>query len=1018
MILLGNGTRLVEAASELPDLRNARNVFADYETTSFDDKKAAIDPWHDCWVAGLAVTVDDAPRAWYVPVNHRHGTNLPEDAVADWWLSVVSTAKRWVNHNVKFDAHVSANCWGVVVDPGELALCDTLTWAKLIDSDRQGRGGYGLDALARDWLKEDISRYELAIRRYLEKTKDYGRVPADVMAEYAGQDVMTTRRLARYIEAQMPESCHGVWRTETDLTGLLFEVERHGMRVNRLQLQKRELQLFFEMGIIAKRLEERVGRVWDPANNKDCFDVLCNQFGLPILAWTEEGEDEEGEPSGNPSFDKHALAQYHSYPYAPVDVIEDVMSYRKRATHKNFFVRPYQELAIDAGDGSGQAVMHPSYNQVVRTGRMSCKKPNSQQLDENAKELVLPPPGFATVSCDDCLPAGVLIPTPYGDKPIEEIAANLLPVLTYCNDGTLKFSRTSRGARIGYGAIYKITFDDGSTFECTATHGFERHGDQGRVNCEDLQSGDRLKHVVESRYYAYPSWQVNGRHYSKHRLVAEWIVGDQIFGDLDHVHHKDENKENWHADNLEVKDAVLHISEHSIKNYAKQNHSLRLERLRDALKNRRSYIGDKNPNWQGGKIKASCEACGESFDCWPSQDIMYCSDKCRSQVRSDNIQEQWNNGTRVRAEIEARKCAICGAEFIVKGFRMNDQRLCCSRSCTQKLNWKRRHEETNYCVVSVEHVRDDWYYHITVPETGQYVTTNGLVNKQSQVEFRTIIHYINDPYAVRAYAEDPDTDFHDWVANLIGIKRKPAKTANFLMAFGGGKEKLLKGLESNMDLVGDIKAEVDAMVARGEVPDDQKKEVFAMLARRRAQRTYDTYHESLPGLKRTSRSVARVCQDRGYVFNLMGRRRHLPREKAHIAFNTLNQSSAADMMKARMVKLWKYLRREGLWGSDRVHVMAQVHDDLTSTMPQEWAGDPRTRLGLLAMMETAPCELRVPLRCAIGWSVKHWREACKSAKAVKYDRQLAVRLGLHEDPLGHLCGRPEAVEVVMKTART
>lgn len=673
-----NGTRVVQDATELPDLRKARSLYADFETTSFDDKKKSTNPWRDCYVAGLGLTVDEEPGAWYVPVNHRHGECLLESVVASWWCDLLDavTANRgdWTNHNVKYDAHVSANCLGVLP---ECPLNDTLTWAKLVDSDRLGKGGYGLDALSRAWLHEDIDSYYLSLKPYLANSKDYGRVPVDVMAAYCGQDVMTNRRLAKYIRSAMPDQCHAVWQMETDLTTVLFHVERTGMRVNKRMLQVRELEVWGHLMRLDKELAELVGRSFNPAANEDCFDVICNQYGLPVLAWTEEGEDEDGEPAGNPSFDKHALAQYMAHPFAPHEVIKRIVEYRKRNTHKNFFVRPYQEVSVPCDDGSDQSVMHPTYNQVVRTGRMSCKKPNSQQLDKSAKELVLPPPGCSIVSVDD-----------------------------------------------------------------------------------------------------------------------------------------------------------------------------------------------------------------------------------------------------------------------------------------------------------------------------------------SQIEFRTIVHYIQDEYALDAYARDPDTDFHDWVSKMVGIKRKPAKTINFLMAFGGGKEKLLRGLESNMDLVGDLKLEVARMLADGEIEESQQKSAFEALARRKAEDTYTTYHETLPSLKRTSRHVAKTCEARGYVYNLAGRRRHLPKNRAHIAFNTLNQSSAADMMKMRMVKLFKYLTSCGLYGIGKVQIMAQVHDELVLTMPTAWADDSRTRIGIVAFMETCPIPgFRVPLRCAIGSSATNWREASESAAVIKYDRLVAVDSGLHEDPLRHLLER-------------
>ena len=74
-------------------------------------------------------------------------------------------------------------------------------------------------------------------------------------------------------------------------------------------------------------------------------------------------------------------------------LIKVMQYYRKRNTLLTFFVRPYQEHQVNG-------LMHPDYNQAVRSGRMSCKRPNAQQLNKEAKEFVLPGEGRAFLSCD------------------------------------------------------------------------------------------------------------------------------------------------------------------------------------------------------------------------------------------------------------------------------------------------------------------------------------------------------------------------------------------------------------------------------------------------------------------------------------------------------------------------------------------------------------------------------------------------------------------------------------------
>lgn len=640
MITFSNMGRLIQHESELPDLKHATLLYADFETTSGSPKESSVDPFHNCDIAGIAITVDNEPQAWYIPVGHHHGHNLNKEVVYDWWCDIVDTCEVWVNHNVKYDAHVSTNWAGVYP---ECKFYDTLNVAKILDSDRGMKGGYGLDALSYAWLHEDIGHYEQAFQSYLYRNKDYGAVPPDIMGEYACQDVLTARRVHKYLEAKMPDECRQVVETENELTYVLFQVEINGLRVNPEQLKIKEYLIMKRLLEIDEELTLRVGRSFRPNVAADCFDVLCNQYGLPVLAWNEE-EDEDGNvQQKSPSFDKHALVKYLAHPLAPPGVVELIQEYRKLATLNSLFVVRYQEQHLDC-------LLHPSYNQTVRTGRMSCKKPNAQQLSSAAKMLIIPPPGESFISID-----------------------------------------------------------------------------------------------------------------------------------------------------------------------------------------------------------------------------------------------------------------------------------------------------------------------------------------YSQIEFRLIVHYIQDVYALDAYEKDPWTDFHNWVSELCKIKRKPAKTMNFLMGYGGGKGLVTSALSVNMDLVGELKDKIALQIELGELDEENALKEFDRLAKARAEAVYENYHASLPSLKRTARKAAKNCERRGYVFNLYGRRRHLPKDKSHLAFNTLCQAGAADLMKERTVAVAKVIK------DTPIKIVASVHDETLFTAPTEVANDPRTVRDLAYVLENPACKLRVPIKCSAGVSDKNWYEASHSSSSVYYN---------------------------------
>ena len=162
----------------------------------------------------------------------------------------------------------------------------------------------------------------------------------------------------------------------------------------------------------------------------------------------------------------------------------------------------------------------------------------------------------------------------------------------------------------------------------------------------------------------------------------------------------------------------------------------------------------------------------------------------------------------------------------------------------------------------------------------------------SQIEFRFFAHYAGGR-VMEAY-QDPDTDFHQLVADLAGIERTPAKTINFGTLFGMGKAKLGRSL-------GLTPEEVDAFLQE--------------------------YHEAVPEMSRTFDKASRKVRKRGYIRTWGGRVRHFPRkgrhyDKEHVGLNALCQGSAADLIKLAMARVAEVV--------DWEHVIPHltVHDEL------------------------------------------------------------------------------------------
>lgn len=233
-----------------------------------------------------------------------------------------------------------------------------------------------------------------------------------------------------------------------------------------------------------------------------------------------------------------------------------------------------------------------------------------------------------------------------------------------------------------------------------------------------------------------------------------------------------------------------------------------------------------------------------------------------------------------------------------------------------------------------------------IPYTDDYVLVEFDL---SQIEFRMIVHYINNRAAINAYNRDPTTDFHTWVAQMTGIDRKPAKNVNFMLGYGGGREKCVKMLSQHPKIVGELKTQ---------------EEIVA-----RAYQVYTTYHNVLPELKPTSYLAGNILKARGFVRTLFGRERHLPRQFFFKAFNSVSQGSAADVAKDITRRLQKFISVDCL-----LHLI--VHDSWLFSIRRDRVNElvPEIKHEIERPLEGV--EFSVPIACDIKSSDKSWG-SCK-----------------------------------------
>ena len=351
--------------------------YIDFETTSRNPNVTSLNPWRDCWPYSVVFTWDDNPELYYLRADDPLFKSTVEKLLA------VSTVL--IGHNIKYDCHICD--LHICKIPPELHLFDTLTIGKLIDSERMYRGGYGLDVLARDWLQMWDWQWDKQLKPWLYRNKDYGRIPHDIMEVYAKKDVHVTRELDKFIRRRLPKSCYKIKDIEKDNTRALFEMERIGFYVPEDQLLNKALLVQQELIDIIEYYYKKYGCYIEPHVPADCRLLICNKLGLPVLAWTKGGQ---------PGFNKKALKEYirsNILSDAARDDINRLLTYRKLATFKSGFIVPIIKYSIDQ-------IIHATFTQLVRTGRMSCRRPNVQAMSDYAKQLIKPRGGKSFLCFD------------------------------------------------------------------------------------------------------------------------------------------------------------------------------------------------------------------------------------------------------------------------------------------------------------------------------------------------------------------------------------------------------------------------------------------------------------------------------------------------------------------------------------------------------------------------------------------------------------------------------------------
>ncbi|MEA1958659.1 MAG: DNA polymerase I, partial [Chloroflexota bacterium] len=335
------------ALDELISMLSGAPSFAiDLETNSLDPLYANI--------VGLSFCIEGG-KAFYIPVGHRVGTQLPFDKVSERLKPILAdTAVAKIAHNGKYDSTVLA---GHGIDMQNLSF-DTMLAAYLLSEK-----SLGLKALAFNRLGIEMTPITQLIGTGAKQTSmDYVAIPD--AARYACCDADMTWRLAGIFEKELKEQ--GLWKLFSDvempLVPILREMERTGVSINIESLYAMSQTLGARTAEIEAEVHDLAGQQFNLNSPQQLGMVLFDKMGLP------GGKKTKGGFSTDASV-LEGLKGVHP-------AVELVLEYRQLSKLKSTYVD-----ALPAMVNPVTGRIHTSFNQTgTTTGRLSSSNPNLQNI--------------------------------------------------------------------------------------------------------------------------------------------------------------------------------------------------------------------------------------------------------------------------------------------------------------------------------------------------------------------------------------------------------------------------------------------------------------------------------------------------------------------------------------------------------------------------------------------------------------------------------------------------------------
>jgi DNA polymerase-1 len=354
---------------------------------SVDTESNGRDYRHDPQAKTTGVSVATSTEGGdYFPFQHELGVNhvWPTFYGAHYHLKkFIESADVVLMHNAKHDILALEN---IGINVRHKNYYCTMLEAHFVNENLPNKG---LDYVSK-WCGGEPKNASKLMGKFI-KHMGWGAIPVEVMRPYAENDACLPLHIHNKLYPTfVAEGYDGeLWEREKRFTDLIMRMEALGIAIDS-DLCEQEIEIGTE------RMQDILDDLkLNPMSGGDLKKLLIDQMGIPSQKTT---------PTGKPSFDKEAMGLYEEILEQRNDeTARKVLEYRgwQKTISSNY--SSYLELQSSNGN------LHPSFKlHGTRSGRLSCEKPNLQQIPRSSarrwngslKKAFRPRPGFRIFEAD------------------------------------------------------------------------------------------------------------------------------------------------------------------------------------------------------------------------------------------------------------------------------------------------------------------------------------------------------------------------------------------------------------------------------------------------------------------------------------------------------------------------------------------------------------------------------------------------------------------------------------------